>query len=293
MDLYNYNVQVLQYHLFTVMPGALSDVISNNAVIDYNMNKVAIIDIRTGDEVMRWPLHDCGNGVYNATAFEQCDYAAAPPAPTAAPYATYVYPTSPRAGIFYNMTTKDYYLCSGICQQYTINLCGDGIQSNGPANTDGRETCDEGTYGPTGGCINCQIQNGWECLVWGQACAPKCGNGRVDPPYINALGVLQTEMCDLGTLNSNAGNDGDRACSTTCTVRGTYLWDCHTDATTLASTCIYLCGNGWLDLAGGTPVAGGTYTAYQTGGGLSANEPCDVFSQPYTGMVLPAGTING
>lgn len=75
-DLYNYPVTTLQYHFFNLMPGALSDNIGNTASIDYTKLKVAIIDVRTGDEVMRWPLHDCGNGIYNATAFEQCEYTA-------------------------------------------------------------------------------------------------------------------------------------------------------------------------------------------------------------------------
>ena len=70
-DLYNYPVTTLQYHFFTLMPGKLTDNIAvTSSATDYNQLKVAIIDVRTGDEVMRWPLYDCGNGVYNATAFE-------------------------------------------------------------------------------------------------------------------------------------------------------------------------------------------------------------------------------
>ena len=34
-------------------------------------------DLRLKEEVMQWPLHDCGNGDVNATAFEECDYMAA------------------------------------------------------------------------------------------------------------------------------------------------------------------------------------------------------------------------
>jgi hypothetical protein len=125
------------------MPGALSDDITNTASIDYTKLKVAIIDVRTGDEVMRWPLHDCGNGVYNATAFEQCDYNTIPPAPTASS-PTYIYWTTGVVGVisnskknaaklvFYNSTVGDYFKCSDVCQQYTVNVCGDGIQSNGP-----------------------------------------------------------------------------------------------------------------------------------------------------------------
>jgi len=76
------------------MPGKLTDPIGPTSSTDYTKLRLAIIDVRTLDEVMRWPLQDCGDGVYNATAFEQCDYAATPPAPTAAPYASYVYPTT-------------------------------------------------------------------------------------------------------------------------------------------------------------------------------------------------------
>jgi hypothetical protein len=58
------------------MPGEIYDNINALSSSNKNKNKVAIIDIRTGDEVMRWPLYDCGDGNYNVTAFEQCDYAA-------------------------------------------------------------------------------------------------------------------------------------------------------------------------------------------------------------------------
>ena len=126
-DLYNYPPTTLQYHFFTLMPGAPTDDIANTATIDYNKIKVAIIDVRTGDEVMRWPLHDCGNGVYNATAFEQCEYKAQPPAPTAsAP--SYIYhntgvvdavttaQTTAAKAVFYNSTLGDYRKCSDVCQ---------------------------------------------------------------------------------------------------------------------------------------------------------------------------------
>jgi len=70
-DLYNYLPNVLQYHFFTLMPGTLTDDIAvRTSATNYDRIKLAIIDTRTGDEVMRWPLHDCGDGVYNVTAFE-------------------------------------------------------------------------------------------------------------------------------------------------------------------------------------------------------------------------------
>ena len=124
-DLYNYPVTTLQYHFFTLMPGAISDNIANTASIDYTKLKVAIIDVRTGDEVLRWPLHDCGNGAYNATAFEQCEYTAEPPAPTAS-LPSYIYHNTGTSAataaqitaaksVFYNSTLNDYRKCSDVC----------------------------------------------------------------------------------------------------------------------------------------------------------------------------------
>lgn len=128
--------------------------------------------------------------------------------------------------------------------------------------------------------------------MWGTLCNLKCGNGVIDPPYETAAGVWRTETCDLGDsrnmpttagYNTNAGLDYQNACSSTCQVRGTQYWDCQIDATTKASTCYYLCGNGWLDLPGQSPKAGyAGGTSYVVGGGLSTNEPCDLLSQPYT-----------
>ena len=222
------------------MPGAISDNIATPASIDYAKLKVAIIDVRTGDEVMRWPLHDCGNGVYNATAFEQCEYNAQPPAPTAsAP--SYIYhntgvvgavtaaQTTAAKAVFYNSTLNDYRKCSDVCQQYTVNLCGDGIQSNGPLNTDGREECDDGNTVSGDGCSStCKIEYGYACPIWGALCNLKCGNGVIDAPYEIAAGVWRTETCDLGDSrttpagkNTNSGNDYQNACSSTCQVRGT------------------------------------------------------------------------
>jgi len=120
----------------------------------------------------------------------------------------------------------------------------------------------------------------------------------IDPPYLIAAGVWRTENCDLGDAarggwNLDTGPDRSSACSTTCSVRGTHLWDCHTDAVTKVSTCYYLCGNNWLDLVGGTPVSGyAGGSSYIVGGGLSVNEPCDLFTQPYTAQTK-AGTPNG
>ena len=41
--------------------------------------KVSIYDERTNNEIARIPLHDCGDGKVNTTAFEECDYARVPP----------------------------------------------------------------------------------------------------------------------------------------------------------------------------------------------------------------------
>ena len=220
-DLYNYPVTTLQYHFFTLMPGKLTDPIGSTSSTDYTKLRLAIIDVRTLDEVMRWPLQDCGDGVYNATAFEQCDYNAAPPAPTAAPYASYVYPTTGTlpykggntAGIFYNSTLGDYRKCSDNCQQYPVYLCGDGIQSNGPNNADGREECDDGNTVSGDGCSStCRIEYGYECPVWGELCDLKCGNGVIDPPYLISAGVYRTEQCDMSdsrvALGSRAAGTG-------------------------------------------------------------------------------------
>ena len=65
--------------MFLVMPGDLTENIADSSTLDYNMIKVSIIDLRVLDEVIRWPLQDCGNGVVNTTAWEECDYAKVPP----------------------------------------------------------------------------------------------------------------------------------------------------------------------------------------------------------------------
>lgn len=49
--------------MFLVMPGDLEDDISGS--IDYNKLKVAIINERDRDEILRIPLHDCGDGILN------------------------------------------------------------------------------------------------------------------------------------------------------------------------------------------------------------------------------------
>ena len=46
--------------------------------LDYDEAKVVLWDLRLKDKVLEWPMSDCGNGIVNATAFEECDYAASP-----------------------------------------------------------------------------------------------------------------------------------------------------------------------------------------------------------------------
>jgi hypothetical protein len=122
--------------MFLVMPGALPDDIGDEDAIDYEMIKVSIIDLRVLDEVIRWPLQDCGNGNYNATAFEECDYNRVPPrnddqytglASTALTVVVDGATVSTTAGsIWYDPTTTNYYQCNTICFQTTVDLCGDG-----------------------------------------------------------------------------------------------------------------------------------------------------------------------
>mgnify|MGYP006950265416 CR=1 FL=1 len=62
------------------MPGAVDDTIESP---DYSQLRVSIVDITDDyqDEVQRWSLSGCGDGVYNDTtySFEQCDRSAEPP----------------------------------------------------------------------------------------------------------------------------------------------------------------------------------------------------------------------
>lgn len=75
MDFYNYDLVVNANQMFLLMPGTLTDDIGNKNTINWNKLKVAIYDVVTKDEVERWPMHTCGDGIQNSTAFEVCDYA--------------------------------------------------------------------------------------------------------------------------------------------------------------------------------------------------------------------------
>jgi hypothetical protein len=119
LDFFQYNVTMQQYHFFTVMPGDPTDDIANTGSINYDNLKVSIVDLSSGyqDEVIRWELNGCGDGIYNDTqySFEQCDKAAQPPN---SPVDTYKYPAADnwlRKDVFYDTATRDYYTCSDIC----------------------------------------------------------------------------------------------------------------------------------------------------------------------------------
>lgn len=102
MDFYNYDVVVNPNQMFVLMPGTPTDDIGNPAAINWDQNKVAIMDVIQKDEVMRWPMHYCGDGVLNVTAFEVCDYAAVVMDPAGTGYSypdTTLYP-------FYKATTS-------------------------------------------------------------------------------------------------------------------------------------------------------------------------------------------
>ena len=124
--------------------------------------------------------------------------------------------------------------CSDICLQQSVDLCGDGYESNGPydqwdtsvyTSKDTREECDDGNNDDLDGCSStCTVENEWECMddpgadLWGiGSCRRKCGNGIVEASYPEYTDPSITfyEECDLGDNN----NDGDvyyHACSTTC-----------------------------------------------------------------------------
>lgn len=119
--MYQYNVTMQQFHMFTVMPGALTDEIGDINAVDYSKLRVSIVDYTADyqDEVMRWELQGCGDGSWNTTtySFEQCDRGAQPPQ---MPSNTFKYPSVSawlRKDVYYDLTTRDYYTCSDICLQ--------------------------------------------------------------------------------------------------------------------------------------------------------------------------------
>ena len=198
-----------------------------------------VVDLRQEDEVLRWPLSTCGDTYVNSTSgAEECDYAKASNTPinlintNTANQNTYNYPSistdnqrklltapflfgatgvtisnalerwSGPVTIWLDPTTKKYYNCDLLCKKVAINLCGDGIPSNGrvpdgaggykpsPNNQEvgtdlvpadaGYELCDDGNNRNGDGCsADCKtIETGYECPRWGYPCNLKCGNGR-------------------------------------------------------------------------------------------------------------------
>ena len=130
---------------------------------DRSKAKLVLWDLRLKDEVMQWPLHDCGDKAVNATAFEECDYMASP---NPIVDNDYVYPTNDQydqhstttgatnpqgttfpspSEIFWDLTTKKYYTCSTICLRQEVALCGDGVPSNGKPSNVGFTNQDSGT----------------------------------------------------------------------------------------------------------------------------------------------------
>lgn len=112
--------------------------------------------------------------------------------------------------IWFDPATKSYYNCDILCKKVKINLCGDGIPSNGrvpgpnydatvttgvqywvknPTNQQvgvdlvsadaGYEACDDGNNRDGDGCSkDCKtVETGYECPRWGVACNLQCGNG--------------------------------------------------------------------------------------------------------------------
>jgi len=252
------------------------------------------VDLSSGyqDEVIRWELNGCGDGIYNNTqySFEQCDKAAQPPN---YPVDNYKYPAADnwlRKEVFYDTATRDYYTCSDICLRQSVDLCGDGYESNGPYDQwdtgvyptkDDREECDDGNIDPGDGCDeNCRIEYHYECMddpgndLWGiGSCRPKCGNGIVESYVVDDAGTIFVEQCDLTqTWMDNTGDTYAWPCDTTCQKQGCdvgvdfHLWKCETTGTgrQTYSVCTFLCGNKYLD--------------------TDVFEPCDYLDRPWTGM---------
>ena len=91
----------------------------------------------------------------------------------------------------------------------------------------GYEACDDGNNTDNDGCAgDCSaIDDGYECLKWGEPCKWKCGNGHVEGTMVvvNSVNTFDYELdsngdireeCDMGALNSpnNLGSndiDGD------------------------------------------------------------------------------------
>ena len=118
------------------------------------------------------------------------------------------------------------YHCPATGGACALDVCGDGVVT-------GDERCDEGAGDDGGnhktpGCLNCQIQKGWECLTPGAACTQTavCGDGKLQG----------SEECDEGPDHTTAG-------CVECQIQNG--WRCPDGA---GSPCIQgSCGDGILD----------------------------------------------
>ena len=119
------------------------------------------------------------------------------------------------------------YACREPNQPCVRSVCGDGI-------VEGDETCDEGadTSKHTAGCVDCQVQMGWQCLTPGDSCTQDavCGNGKLEG----------AEECDEG--NAESGSTITAGCVNCIITTG---WRCPDGP---AAPCIQgACGDGELD----------------------------------------------
>ena len=173
-----------------------------------------------------------------------------------------------------------YFTCNDKCRLTEYLGCGDGVPSNGPltsadsslANLDPNqrdgssqsgytfEVCDDGNNNDGDGCTaDCSaVEDGYECLEWGQPCTELCGNGHIevyeeivydtdgitvlhnigDPkpviPVKDGTGATigyRIEECDFGAANNLADtNDPDSAykypCTSDCMIVDTSKWYC-------------------------------------------------------------------
>lgn len=110
---------------------------------------------------------------------EHCEVSLSPPA------GEIIYPNQPKV----YLTNGGYKLCSDICLEEEINLCGDGINSNFYNQTIIIEACDDGNQVSGDGCsADCLfVEPGYECLEWGKPCTLLCGNGLVEEFYLSKL----------------------------------------------------------------------------------------------------------
>ena len=153
----------------------------------------------------------CGDGI--AAGNEECDDGNAQPNDGCSPFCK----------------IEDGYVCPDAGGKCHLSVCGDGI-------VEGDEKCDEGQIdhpeNQTGGCVNCTIQLGWECLTEGASCTQTatCGNGKIEG----------AEACDEGHIDHP---ENQTAGCVNCTIQPS--WRCSEPG----KPCIQgTCGDGFLDM---------------------------------------------